>query len=119
MKSKEKIFEEIVVWEESMGECFYDYFCHDNISNVSWAFFLLGKGFVKHANDIVNEHVNNDGYVGQEELYELKPVNGGEIELSVDEERENWRYNMEVMSEFLSLTDFYQNKLTNFFKETK
>lgn len=57
----------IKTWEYSVGECFLDYFFEDTVFINSWAFWLIGKGYINRGNflieSIVNEHINElDGY---------------------------------------------------------
>lgn len=40
-------------WEMRAGESFTDYYMHDKVKNVSWAFWLLGKGFNERANELI------------------------------------------------------------------
>lgn len=112
-----ELVEKIRDWEMDAGEGFYDYFAHDRVSNVSWAFWLIGKGFNEHGIAILEEHNkegNTTNYVGQEELYEIYPTYNGE-----KWSEENHEKNLLLMAEFLLATPIYTKRLTDWFEETK
>jgi spore coat polysaccharide biosynthesis predicted glycosyltransferase SpsG len=112
-RSKEEIIELINWFEQEWGESFNDYFSHDRISNVVWASWLLGKGHIEHANNLLNQMKDNTSvYIGQEELYEIYP----EYIYEPNETwmKENYEKNTEIMAEFLSSSDIYQDKFDKF-----
>ena len=45
----------IANFETEAGESFVDYFMDDNVFFTSWAFWLVGKGYLQRGNMIVNE----------------------------------------------------------------
>ncbi len=105
----QELVDKIREWEVDAGESFNDYFTHDNVYNISWAFWLIGKGFVEHGNAIVEEH-NKEGntthYVGQEELYEVHPEHEDE-----NWSEENYLKNVALVAEFLLATSIYRKRL--------
>jgi hypothetical protein len=122
MKQTE-LFEKIRDWEFDAGEGFYDYFAHDNVSNVSWAFWLIGKGFIEHGNAILEEHDkegNTTNYVGQEELYEVYPIYQGVNQYGDPKYvEENHEKNLMLMAEFLLATNIYTKRVMDWFKENE
>jgi hypothetical protein len=113
--------EKIRNWEHEHGESFYDYFAHDRISNVSWAFWLIGKGYKEHGNAILEEH-NKEGntthYVGQEELYNIYPEYVGRNQYGdPDFSDENYEKNLAIMAEFLVDTPIYTKRVMDWFKQ--
>jgi hypothetical protein len=122
--TKEELRDKILDWTYHAGEDFFDYFAHDQVNNTSWAFWLLGKGFSEHANKIIELHVKDKGYVGQEELYQIYPEYialkepdqyGNETQFS----DENYHKNIELMAEFLLATPHYTTKVNKWFEEQK
>jgi hypothetical protein len=112
-ESIEAMFQRIIEWEYEAGESFTDYYMHDNVRDVSWAFWLLGKGFVERANEILNE-VNDDKVLclDQELLYDIYPSYEGE-DCSWSEE--NYHKNVRLWAEFLVSTDIYFQRITEWF----
>lgn len=103
-------------WEMDAGESFYDYFAHDSINNVSWAFWLIGKGFKEHGNAILEEHIK-ENYVEQEELYNIYPEYVGDSDHDWSEE--NYEKNLTIMVEFLLDTPIYTKRVMDWFEEQK
>ena len=96
-------------WELTAGESFTDYYMHDRVKNVSWAFWLLGKGFQARANFLI-DMITISSYLEQEILYELYG------------DPENWTeethfQNVELWAEFLIASDRYWNEIVQWFKE--
>lgn len=119
----QELVEKIYEWENHAGESFNDYFAHDNISNTSWAFWLIGKGFKEHGNAILEEH-NKPGndlhYVGQEELFEIYPIYVGKNEYGDPKWiEENEEKNFLLMAEFLLDTPIYTKRVMDWFEENK
>ena len=104
---------QIFEWEREAGESFTDYFMHDSVRDVSWAFWLLGKGFVERANEILNE-VNADKKLclDQELLYDIYPSYEGK-DCSWNED--NYYKNVRLWAEFLVSTDIYFQRITEWF----
>ncbi len=118
MKSiEDKIFDQIIEWETKAGESFNDYFSHDSINDVSWAMWLLGKGYKEHATKIIVEINAGNRCIDQNVLYELKPVSEYADDLTREEVNDNFTYNMKIMAEFLAATDTYRTKFNNFIKD--
>jgi len=122
--TKEELKDKILDWTYDAGEDFFDYFAHDRVSNTSWAFWLLGKGFHEKANEIIKSHLADKGYVDQEVLYQVYPEH---IKLDEPDEygerskfsEENWHKNIELMAEFLLATPHYTDKINEWFEEQK
>lgn len=109
--TKEELFDEITKWEVEVGESFNDYFSHDSISDSSWAFWILGKGFNVHANEIIKQILTERTCIDQEILYNIFPVydeNDNFIE-------ENYDKNLMLLSEFLVSTPYYLKMVTEWF----
>lgn len=107
------MFQRIIAWEREAGESFTDYYMHDNVRDVSWAFWLLGKGFVERANEILNE-INADKKLclDQELLYDIYPTYEGE-DCSWNED--NFYKNVKLWAEFLVSSDIYLQRTTEWF----
>lgn len=111
----EELKDKIREWEYEAGESFNDYFSHDRVYNISWAFWLIGKGFIEHGNSIIEEHNkpgNDSHYVGQEELYQIYPEYVGLNEYGDPKWMEdNYEKNVLLMAEFLLATSTYRKRL--------
>jgi hypothetical protein len=113
--TSDEVYESICDWIEGMGECFFDYFCHDNIHNGSWAFYLLGRGFTDHGNTIIEEILASDGYVDQDVLYEIKDPY--DMNVSIEQRNAHEEYNLKIMSEFIASNRYYTDKFNEFIKK--
>lgn len=111
-KSIDDMFERILTWECEAGESFTDYYMHDNVREVSWAFWLLGKGFVERANEILNQHSVAKYSLDQEILFDIYPSYEGE-DCSWNEE--NYHKNIRLWAEFLVSSDIYLQRITEWF----
>ena len=107
----EELCEKIRDWEMDAGESFTDYYMHDNVKDISWAFWLLGKGFTEHANIIIDEILAGETCIDQETLYGVYPDYEGEkwVEESYDKNALLW-------AEFLVATPYYLNSVLEFLK---
>jgi len=108
--TKEQLATKILKWENDSGESFTDYFMHDHVKNVSWAFWLLGKGFHEFALVIIRELEKGEKYIDQETLYE--------IHSEETDSYENHEKNVLIWAEFLVATDSYVERVTKFFEQT-
>ena len=113
--TKEKLVKEIAKWESEAGESFIDYFMHDNVNVLSWSFWLLGKGYISHALNIIREIEKGNTYFDQEDLFNIYPEYIREEDEEVWQEN-SWKKNCEIWAEFLVATDTYQEKAFEFFK---
>lgn len=95
--------EKINNYEFEVGESFTDNFMHDNVKNLSWAFWLLGKGYTDHALAIIKEIEAGETCIDQDILYDIYP------------EWEDQDKNIEIWAEFLSATSSYVNRTRKFF----
>ena len=109
--TKEELFQKIREWEIDVAESFNDRFSHDNISDQSWAFWLLGKGYIEHANRIIDEILKGEKCIDQVLLYDVYV--DGKCVLWEDAIVENTK----LMAEFLTSTSYYTNKVTEFFND--
>jgi hypothetical protein len=107
--TKEELFQKITDWEIDVAESFNDRFSHDSISDQSWAFWLLGKGYIEHANKIIDEILKGNKCIDQDLLYNVF-TDDLEWEEALDT-------NTKLMAEFLTSTPYYTNKVTEFFNE--
>ena len=119
--TKEQLVEKITEWEQGADESFTDYFMHDNVKNLSWAFWLLGKCYTENALVIIRGLEEGETYFDQETLFEIYP------EYTYDEEKDespvwqegSYEKNIEIWAEFLVATDSYQERVFKFFKENE
>jgi hypothetical protein len=117
-KTKE-LFDKICTWEAEAGESFTDYFMHDHVTDASWAFWLVGKGYHERGNKIIDLIGAGERYFSQELLF---LVNSSEIvENDADEidpfNRELYEKDVMLWADFLTATTHYHNKITEWFKE--
>lgn len=112
----EQLFKKITDWEFDAGESFYDKFCHDNISALSYGMYLIGKGYLEHGNKIIDLYLE-DTCVDQEEQYQIYP------EYEYDEtdyesfNDENCDKNLDIMIQFLLDSKNHYMKLERWFKK--
>lgn len=109
--------EKILAWEIEHGESFVDYFAHDQVSVVSWGFWLIGKGFSEEGNEIISDFLSDlakggQGYVEQGIMFDVYPEYDGE-----DYSDENHEKNMELLATFLLATPFYKELTSEFFEK--
>ena len=109
--TKEELFDKITDWEGEVGESFNDYFSHDSIKDSSWAFWLLGKGFHDHANEIINQILTEKMCIDQSVLYDIFPVYDDEDKFI----EKNYEKNLMLISEFLVSTPFYLKMVIDWF----
>lgn len=105
----QQLTETIKDWELDFGESFPDYFMHDNVNDQSWAFFLLGKGYVERANQIIDEILKGNKCIDQELLYEVYPMDNWT--------EEQHSKNVSLWAEFLVSVPYYMEKVTKFLEE--
>jgi len=111
----EEITQKINDWEEENGESFTDYFMHDRVKNLSWGFWLLGKGHTEHADKLIDKMTEEgaDCYIDQDELYEIhNPYPDGYEEGYSDDAHQK---NIVIWAEFLSATKTYRERVNKFF----
>lgn len=114
MKTIEELAQQIHDWEVEAGESFTDYFMHSSVRDVSWAFWLLGKGFSERANEILNEVEAGNTCLDQELLYEIYP--SSVYENGRDSwNKENYYKNVLLWSEFFLATEIYTKRVEEFF----
>lgn len=111
-----QIADKIIAWEHDAGESFTDYFMHGSVRDVSWAFWLVGKGFTERGNEILNLVNSGETCLDQELLYDIHPS------YEYTEKTETWNqdnYNKNVLlwAEFLISTDIYKKRFEDFLVE--
>lgn len=113
-----KLAAKIRAWELAAGESFTDYYMHDKVKDVSWAFWLLGKGYSERANELIDLIQAGNKCIDQELLYHL----------NYDESQYdgfNWDtvvepvYMKDVLlwAKFLVASDRYWKSITEWFAE--
>ncbi len=113
-----ELFDKILEWEHKVGEYFPDYFMDGTVKDASWAFWLLGKGYIKHANLIIDEILKGEKCIDQELLYEVYPTSEPETGNYIPEiHDENYHKNIMLWSEFLTSTPYYLNLTLEFFED--
>lgn len=118
-KSIDDMFNKIIEWEHDAGESFTDYYMHDCVREVSWAFWLLGKGFVERANQILNEVEADTKYcLDQELLFDIYPsyVDYEKESCGYSWNEENYHKNVRLWAEFLVSSDIYLRRITEWFE---
>ncbi len=110
-RTKEALASKISAWEMSAGESFTDYYMHDHVKDVSWAFWLLGKGFTERANELIDLIQAGNKCIDQELLYELYPSD------HEGEPTNGYELNIELWAEFLVASDRYWKDITEWFAE--
>jgi hypothetical protein len=110
VKSVEDAVTRIIDWEIEAGETFMDYFMHDTVDDGAWAYWLLSRGHVKHANNILMEILSGEKCIAQDVLYEVYDEREGDNGYS----EENIVKNIELMAEFLVADSKYLEKLNQF-----
>lgn len=108
-RTKEALAAKISAWEMDAGESFTDYYMHDHVKNVSWAFWLLGKGFTERANELIDLIQAGNKCIDQELLYVL-------CEYNSDQDAE-YEENVLLWAEFLVASDRYWKDITEWFAE--
>jgi hypothetical protein len=109
----EELIEKIRDWECEAGESFTDYFMHDRVKTLSWAFWILGKGYTEHALVIIRGLEKGETYFDQEELFDIYPQYVGDD--GQEWSNDNYDKNVAIWAEFLVATDSYQDRVANFF----
>lgn len=125
--TKEILIDKISKWEYEVGESFTDRFMHDNVRDVSWAFWLIGKGFKERGNIIINLVDRGETCLDQSLLYEIhysKIIDGeygdhGEEAYKKSREyaEEMYDKDIELWAEFLTSSDVYLERITKWFNE--
>lgn len=100
----------IIEWEIDAGEIFADKFMLPNIDNGAWAYWLLARGYVKHANEIIMDLLAGEKDLPTPVLYEVYDETNEEPHIC----EENIIKNFELIAEFLVETPQYLEKLNNF-----
>ena len=113
---QEEIYDKIRKWSQEAGECFNDCFTHDTVDNTQWAEFLVKEGLIQRGHAILQSISEGEDYFDQEYLYEIKPYYDEETGERLDEEMENYHYNMSLVAKFISENDDYIELFNEFIK---
>ena len=110
-KNAEELAVKILEWEYKAGESFVDYFMDGKVLPVSWAFWLLGKGYSKHANTLIDLLTAKQ-----------RPDQDIKFSVNVDYESGSWdqeAYEKDVLlyAEFLTASDRYFKTISEWFAE--
>lgn len=110
--TREELYKKIQQWESDNGESFVDYFAHDSVKPVSWAFWCIGRGYVEHGNIIANLIESGEDYIEQDVLFDIHPEYINDV-YNV----ENADTNTMILADFLTASEIYQKRVTEFFNE--
>jgi hypothetical protein len=115
-RNAEALAAKIRSWELHAGESFTDYYMHDSVKDVSWAFWLLGKGFNARANELIDLIQVGNQCIDQELLYHL---HYDDANYGGDWGKVEHVYLKDVLlwAEFLIASDRYWKDVTDFFTE--
>ncbi len=105
----------IINWEIESGEIFMKFFMQKTVDEGAWAYWLLAKGYVKHANNILMELLGGDDDVSHDVLFLVYNENETDNHLS----EENIIKNIELMAEFLCEDSKYLEKLNEFLEQNE
>lgn len=108
-KNKQVLAEAIHKWEQNAGESFTDYFMHDRVKDVSWAFWLLGKGYSERANMLIDLIQAGNKCIDQELLYHLHMTEEWDEEL--------YSKDIDLWADFLTASDRYFKEIEGWFKD--
>lgn len=112
--NNQELFEKIVAWEFEAGESFIDHFMDDNVKPVSWAFWLLGKGYKEHANKLINM-IQAQERPDQHELFEMHTYELGPDNFDGD----LYEKDLLICAEFLTDSERYLKAIEEWFKENE
>lgn len=105
------MYKRIIDWQMDVGESFTDYFMHDRVKDVSWGFWLLGKGYTKRANEILEEVQAGNKCLDQELLYHVHN------EDDPNYYSHGYYQDIALWAEFLCSTRIYIDRVNEFFAE--
>lgn len=71
----QKLAQTLRDWEMDAGESFTDYYMDDRVKPVSWAFWLLGKGYTEKANKLIDD-ITARRSVGQMDTFHIHYADG-------------------------------------------
>lgn len=112
-----KLAARIHEFEHEAGESFADYFMATNkVKPVSWGFWLLGKGFIERANEILD--IIEEGKTPDQELMFQAYSQHMDTD-SVSNEAFHREYDKDILliAEFLCSTNIYQRRVAAFFEQ--
>lgn len=115
VKTVEDAVTRIIDWEIESGEMFMDFFMQDKVDDGAWAYWLLARGYVKHANTILMEIFAGEENIEQDTLYGVYNEHEEDVHLS----EENMVKNIQLMSEFLIEHPKYLEELNKFLEKNE
>lgn len=110
VKTIDDVVTSIIEWEIDNTAIFADKFMQTNIDNGAWAYWLLAKGYVNHANEIIMDLLSGDKDLPTHILYEVYDETTEPPHIC----EQNMIKNFELIAEFLVETPQYLEKLNNF-----
>lgn len=110
VETVEDVVTKIIDWEIESNVRFIGTFMTNNVDNSTWAYWLLAKGHVKHANNIIMELLSGEEFISSEVLYIVFDECDEDTHLA----EENMIKNIELIAEFLVETPTYLEKLNKF-----
>jgi len=115
MSKQEEVYNKICSWESEAGECFNDRFSYDTIANQDWGEFLMKEGLVERGHNVIKESLTEQSPFSEHtELYEIKPYYNEETGDRLDEEMDNYHYNMMLVAKFIAGNKDYLNAFNEF-----
>lgn len=115
-RTQKALADKIRAWEYRAGESFTDYYMHDNVKDVSWAFWLLGKGYSERANILIDLIQSGEKCIDQQLLYELH-TDPEQVDLGTDYQDHLYRKDILLWAEFLVASDRYWKSISEWFAE--
>lgn len=103
----------IIEFEIETSKRFDESFMYVNVDNGSWAYWLLAKGYVNHANIILMEIMNDSENINSAVLYQV--FNEKEEDFKLNDE--NMIKNVKLIAEYLVETPLYLDKLNKFIEQ--
>lgn len=98
-------------WELNVGESFTDYYMDDRVKEVSWAFWLLGKGYKERANVLIDMITNRES-IDQQLKFEVHLTSG-------DWNEEFYLKDIALWAEFLTASDRYFKDISEWFEDNQ
>ncbi|MEK5036211.1 hypothetical protein MKY96_32700 [Paenibacillus sp. FSL R7-0302] len=116
--TKKEIYETIVDWQMNAGEDFIDYW-GSNITIPSFMFWCLGRGYLtkEQLNAWEADYLSKDLF---QQLYASEPnyfIGGSGDSIYALCDHDTWEDGVEILSEFISESTTYQNRLKVFLRE--
>lgn len=108
-RDPETLAKQLRAWELDNGEGFTDYYMDGYVKPVSWAFWLLGKGYVIKANMLIDK-ITHSEYLDQDELFHIHysdDIEWGPDQKGFDAAEAVYEKDFLIWVEFLCASDRY------------